>query len=163
MGFSYWAGYWHAWMLPSYFSESFCRMILAGEVGLLVARKMVVTYVCLRCVVSSLNVVRPSLVVLLVNTKVEWWRSKMARVVFVNRFLFPAWDIGFAFGASRLVKGCEYWDEMALLCVDKVEMAACVVGRVRDCVLESPWFLCVWYLGRVCVISIKVDQRWIES
>ena len=43
-------------------------MILAGEVGLLVAResllltrKMVVTFVCLRCVVSSLSVVRPSL------------------------------------------------------------------------------------------------------
>ena len=28
-------------------------MSLAGEVGLLVAREMVVTYVCLRCVVSS--------------------------------------------------------------------------------------------------------------
>ena len=57
-------------------------------------------------------------------------------------------------------------------------MAACVVGRVRDCV---GWFLTndmlqlyelnfgyhrefrVWYLGRVCVISIKVAQRWIES
>ena len=24
-------------------------------------------------------------------------------------------------------------------------MAACVVGRVRDCVLESPWFLSVWW------------------
>ncbi len=41
-------------------------MILAGEVGLLVARaslslarKMVVTYVCLRCAVSSLSVVIP--------------------------------------------------------------------------------------------------------
>ena len=37
------------------FSQSFCRMILAGEVGLLIAkeslllaRKMGVTYVCLR-------------------------------------------------------------------------------------------------------------------
>ncbi len=27
------------------------------------------------------------------------------------RFLFAAWNIGFAFGAARLVKGCEYWDE----------------------------------------------------
>ena len=41
-------------------------MFLAGEVGLLVsreslllARKMVVTYVCLRCVVSPLNVFSP--------------------------------------------------------------------------------------------------------
>ena len=42
-------------------------MILAGEVGLLVARESLfvskedgVTYVFLRCVVSSLSVVRPS-------------------------------------------------------------------------------------------------------
>ena len=40
----------------------------------------------------------------------------------------------FAFGAARLVKGCEYWDEIELWDVEKVEMAACVVGRVRDCV-----------------------------
>ena len=33
---------------------------------------------------------------------------------------------------------------MALWCV---EMAACVVGRVRDCVLESPWFLSIWWRG----------------
>ena len=57
-------------------------------------------------------------------------------------------------------------------------MAACVVGRVRDCVR---WFLTkdmlqlyelnfgchrefrVWYMGRVCVISIKVALRWIKS
>ena len=26
-----------------------------------------------------------------------------------------------------------------------VEMAVCVVGRVRDCALESPWFLSVWW------------------
>ena len=52
----------------------------------------------------------------------------------MNRFLFAAWNIGFAFGAARLVKGCEYWDEIELWKVEKVEMAACVVGRVRDCV-----------------------------
>ena len=50
------------------------------------------------------------------------------------RFLFAAWDIGFAFGAARLVKGCEYLDEIELWEVEKVEMAACVVRRVRDCV-----------------------------
>ena len=52
-------------------------------------------------------------------------------------------------------------------------MAACVVGHVRDCVrcslmkamlqLEELNFGChrefrVWYLGRVCVVSIKVAQ-----
>ena len=26
-----------------------------------------------------------------------------------------------------------------------VEISAYVVGRVRDCVLESPWFLSVWW------------------
>ena len=29
--------------------------------------------------------------------------------------------------------------------VKKVEKAACVVGRVRDYILESPWFLSVWW------------------
>ena len=38
------------------------------------------------------------------------------------------------FCAARLVKGCEYWDEIELWDVEKVEMAASVVGRVRDCV-----------------------------
>ena len=52
----------------------------------------------------------------------------------MNSFLFAAWNIGFAFGAARLVKGCEHWDEIELLEVEKVEMAACVVGRVRNCV-----------------------------
>ena len=32
----------------------------------------------------------------------------------MNRFLFAAWNIGFAFDAARLVKGCEYLDEIAL-------------------------------------------------
>ena len=40
----------------------------------------------------------------------------------------------FAFGAARLVKSCEYWGEIELWEVEMVEMAACVVGRVRDCV-----------------------------
>ena len=40
----------------------------------------------------------------------------------------------FAFGTARLVKGCEYWGEIELWDVEMVEMAACVVGRVRDCV-----------------------------
>ena len=40
----------------------------------------------------------------------------------------------FAFGAARLVKGCEYLDEIELWKVEKVVTAACVVGRVRDCV-----------------------------
>ena len=30
------------------------------------------------------------------------------------RFLFAAWNIGFAFGSARLMKGCEYLDEMVL-------------------------------------------------
>ena len=50
------------------------------------------------------------------------------------RFLFAAWDIGFTFGAARLVKGGEYLDEIELWEVEKVVMAACLVGRVRDCV-----------------------------
>ena len=50
---------------------------------------------------------------------------------FWNKVLFAAWNIEFAFGAARLMKGCEYWDEIELW---EVEMAACVVGRVRDCV-----------------------------
>ena len=36
---------------------------------------------------------------------------------------------------------------MAFREVENVEMAACVVGRVRDCALESPWFLSVWWRG----------------
>ena len=32
-----------------------------------------------------------------------------SRKVFLEiRFYFAAWNIGFAFGAARLVKGCEY-------------------------------------------------------
>ena len=38
-------------------------------------------------------------------------------------------------------------------------MAACVVGHVRDCVLESPWFLSVWWRGVGALVSIKVAQR----
>ncbi len=37
--------------------------------------------------------------------EVRWRRSKY---IFMNRFLFAAWNIGFAFGAARLAKGCEY-------------------------------------------------------
>ena len=33
---------------------------------------------------------------------------------FWNKVLFTAWNIGFAFGAARLVKGCEYLDEIEL-------------------------------------------------
>ena len=53
----------------------------------------------------------------------------MAKVerCFWNKFYFAAWNIGFAFGAARLVKGCEYFDEIELWDVEKVEMAACVV------------------------------------
>ena len=59
---------------------------------------MVVTYVCLRCVVSSLNVIR---YYRKDDEQVRWRESKC---VFMNRFLFAAWNIGFAFGAARLVK-----------------------------------------------------------
>ena len=38
-------------------------------------------------------------------------------------------------------------------------MATCVAGRVRDCVLESPCSFVSGIWGRVCVISINVDQR----
>ena len=80
------------------------------------------------------------------------------------------------FSAASLVAiGCEYGDEMDLWEVEKVEMAACVVGRVRDCVRCSStkdmlqleefnfgWHreFRVWYLGRVCAVSIKVAKRW---
>ena len=45
------------------------------------------------------------------DEEVRWRRSKG---VFKNRFLFAAWNIGFAFGAARLVEGCEYCDEIEL-------------------------------------------------
>ena len=32
----------------------------------------------------------------------------------MNKFYFAAWNIGFAFGAARFVKGCEYLDEIEL-------------------------------------------------
>ena len=39
-------------------------------------------------------------------------------------------------------------------------MAVCVVGRVRDCALESPWFCVSGNLGRRrALVSIKVAQR----
>ena len=66
---------------------------------------------------------------------------------------------GFAFGAARLVVSIEM-----KLNYEKVEMAACVVGRVRDWTLES---LCSFLSGnlgrRRALVSIKVAQRWIES
>ena len=37
-------------------------------------------------------------------------------------------------------------------------MAACVAGRVRDC-LKSPCSFVSGIWGRVCVISINVGQR----
>ena len=91
------------------------------------------------------------------NEEVVRWRE--SKGVFRNKFLFAAWNIGSAFGAAWLVKGCEYWDEMALCDVEKVKMAACVVGRMRDCVLESLWvFLCL--VERRALVSIKVAQWW---
>ena len=63
-------------------------------------------------------------------------RCQRSKGVFMNRFLFAAWNIGFAFGAARLVvfkvvsKETKWHYEK----VEKVEMAACVVGRARDCV-----------------------------
>ena len=60
------------------------------------------------------------------------------------------------------MKGCEYLDEIELWDVEKVEMAAYVVGRVRDCVLESPWVF-VRLVERRALVSIKVAQKWIES
>ena len=48
----------------------------------------------------------------------------------MNRFLFAAWNIGFAFGAASLVASKLVSIETKLS-YEKVEMAACVVGRVR--------------------------------
>ena len=45
------------------------------------------------------------------------------------RFLFAAWNIRFAFGAARLVVSKSKETKWRF---EKVEMAACVVGRVRD-------------------------------
>ena len=67
----------------------------------------------------------------------------------MNRFLFTAWNIGFAFGAASLVKGCEYWDEIELWEVERVEMAACVVGRKRDCVR--------WILTKDIVVVVGIE------
>ena len=55
--------------------------------------------------------------------------------VFRNRFLFTAWNIGFAFGAAK-TRGKVVSIEMKWRYeeVEKVEMAACAVGRARDCV-----------------------------
>ena len=42
-------------------------------------------------------------------------RCRRSKYIFMNRFLFAAWDIGFAFGAASLVaRGCEYGDEIEL-------------------------------------------------
>ena len=54
----------------------------------------------------------------------------------------------FAFGAARLVKGCEYWGEIELW-VMMVEMAARVVGRVRDCVR--------WILTKDIVADVGIE------
>ena len=67
------------------------------EVCLCLARKMVVTYVCVYVVLvtSSLSVVSP-LAKFVRVIKIEWWRSKMAIVEMCLRirFLFAAWNIG---------------------------------------------------------------------
>ena len=74
-------------------------------------------------------------------------------------------------------KGCEYWGEIELREIEKVEMAACVVGRARDCVrcslaktmlqLEELNFgvtvVFVRLVERRELVSIKVAQRRIES
>ena len=51
----------------------------------------------------------------------------------MNRFLFVAWNIGFSFGAARLVvfKIVSKETKWRYEKFEKVEMAACVVGRVR--------------------------------
>ena len=45
-------------------------------------------------------------------------RCQRSKYIFMNMFLFAAWNIGFAFGAARLVKGCEYRDEISLHYID---------------------------------------------
>ena len=50
--------------------------------------------------------------------------------IFMNRFLFAAWNIGFAFGAARLVERLCLIETK--LSYEKVEIVACVVGRVKD-------------------------------
>ena len=78
----------------------------------------------------------------MVEDEVRWRESKY---IFMNRFLFAAWNIRFCFCAARLVEFrlVSVGDEIELR---GVEMAACVVGR------EGLNFGChrefrVWYLG----------------
>ena len=72
------------------------------------ARKMGVKYVCLRCVVSSLSAVSPLAKFVRNKRKDEEVRWRRAKYIFMNRFLFAAWNIWVCFDAARLVKGCEY-------------------------------------------------------
>ena len=91
----------------------------------------------------------------------------------MNRFLFCSMEyLGLLLVLQDSWRSYAYWDEIELW---EVEMAACVVGRVRDCVfLHFWWKTCCsyrnWTLdvtmsfmsgiwGRVGVISMHVKSR----
>ena len=56
----------------------------------------------------------------------------------MNRFLFAAWNMGFAFGAARLVKGCEYLDKIDLWKLRRLRWQ-CVSSDVWEIVFVAFW------------------------
>ena len=114
---------------------------------------MVVTYVCLRCVVSSLSVVSP--LARLWEIKGGWRWSKMAKV---ERCFYCSMEYGL------LLVLQDSWS-LGLLVWRRNGVARCWDGSVccgtcEGLCLESPCSFVSGILGRVGVISINVDQRW---
>ena len=116
-----------------------------------------VTYVCLRCVVSPLSVVSP--LARLWEIKGGWKKVKMARVeIYLRiRFYLQHGILGLFLVLQDSWRGYAYWDEIELWDVEKVEMAACVVGRVMDCALEPP---CSFVSGIWCREFALSPLRW---
>ena len=91
-------------------------MILAGDVGLLVARESLFVSkedgcnVCVFMLCCFLAEFVRSLAKFVRNKRWndEEVRWRELKCVFVNRFLFAAWNFGFAFGAARLVESYAY-------------------------------------------------------
>ncbi len=72
-----------------------------------------------------------------------------SRNVFKEGFYLQHGILGLLLVLQDSWRGYAYWDEIELWEVEKVEMAACVVGRVRDCVC--------WILTKDIVAVVGIE------
>ena len=93
------------------------------------------------------------------------WRSKKTEMplAFTRRFLMAAWNKEFMFVLQVSQEGKEV--KWMIWSYDRVEIAACVVGRARDYVWGNRrWihrdFVVLVIRGEACMSPENVAQRW---